>query len=134
MSNEHFSELPEEKMKLNTTKNFVKKTIKSIVNTTIKPLGIEIHKTSRKNYLDERYQKSVNEINECLSELLFTDLPRREHRVELLAKLFGTNPSEALYIINYLHKSLTLEGDVCEFGVAQGATSALLANEIKSTS
>jgi cephalosporin hydroxylase len=32
-----------------------------------------------------------------------------------------------------LNKSLKIEGDVCEFGVAQGATSALLANEIRAT-
>ena len=50
-----------------------------------------------------------------------------------MAKLIGTELSEALYLIAFLHKSLMLEGDVCEFGVAEGATSALLANEIIST-
>ena len=59
--------------------------------------------------------------------------PVPEGRSELLAKLLGTQLSEAVYIINYLHRSLKLPGDVCEFGVAQGATSALLANEIRDT-
>lgn len=59
--------------------------------------------------------------------------PVPEGRSELLAKLLGTQLSEAVYIINYLHQSLKLPGDVCEFGIAQGATSALLANEIRAT-
>ena len=36
-------------------------------------------------------------------------------------------------MLSRLHLSLSVEGDVCEFGVAQGATSAFLANEIRST-
>jgi O-methyltransferase len=59
--------------------------------------------------------------------------PVPEGRSELLAKLLGTQLAEAVYVINYLHRSLELPGDVCEFGVAQGATSALLANEIRDT-
>lgn len=59
--------------------------------------------------------------------------PAPEGRSELLAQLLGTQLPEAIYVINYLHQSLKLPGDVCEFGVAQGATSALLANEIRHT-
>ncbi len=33
----------------------------------------------------------------------------------------------------YLSKSLDISGDICEFGVAQGATSALMANEVRTT-
>jgi len=39
-----------------------------------------------------------------------------------------------MWVLAHLHQSLSLGGDVCEFGVAQGATSALLANEIRGTS
>jgi O-methyltransferase len=35
--------------------------------------------------------------------------------------------------MDYLRKVIVLGGDICEFGVAQGATSALLAYEIKDT-
>jgi hypothetical protein len=59
--------------------------------------------------------------------------PVPEGRSELLARLLGTQLAEAVYVINYLHQSLKLPGDVCEFGIAQGATSALLANEIRDT-
>ena len=54
-------------------------------------------------------------------------------RLELLGGLTGTSASEALHIVACLKKSLGSEGDVCEFGVAQGDTSALLAHEILST-
>jgi O-methyltransferase len=51
-------------------------------------------------------------------------------RPKLLARLLGTPPSEAYFIVQALHQCKDLAGDVCEFGVAQGETSALIANEI----
>jgi O-methyltransferase len=51
----------------------------------------------------------------------------------LLQKLYGTNLIEALYLIYSLQQSLDLKGDVCEFGVANGGTSTLIANELKRT-
>jgi O-methyltransferase len=59
------------------------------------------------------------------------DLPEDPARDIFLARLLGTSVPEGIYIANFLHLSLCDPGDVCEFGVAQGATSALLANEIK---
>lgn len=53
-----------------------------------------------------------------------------EIRPKLLARLLGTPPSEAYFIVLALAKTSFLDGDVCEFGVAQGETSALIANEI----
>jgi len=60
-------------------------------------------------------------------------LPRNPKRWELLARQYGTPPSEAYIIIEALAKTMNLEGDVCEFGVAQGELSAVLANEIMDT-
>lgn len=51
-------------------------------------------------------------------------------RPKLLGRLLGTPPSEAYFIVEGLARSRDLPGDVCEFGVAQGETSALIANEI----
>ena len=51
-------------------------------------------------------------------------------RAKLLARLLGTPPSEAYFIVQGLAKTRLVDGDVCEFGVAQGETSALIANEI----
>jgi O-methyltransferase len=60
-------------------------------------------------------------------------LPQNALRQKLMRKLIGTPPEEASVLLKHLHASLSLQGDVCEFGVAQGATSALLANEIANT-
>jgi hypothetical protein len=73
------------------------------------------------------------EIEELYRHFLFQDLPRREGRAELLNDLIGTTVSEAIYIIRFLHEALKVPGDICEFGVAQGATSCILATEIMST-
>lgn len=54
-------------------------------------------------------------------------------RPKLLARLLGTPPSEAYYLIQALAEACGLPGDICEFGVAQGETSALIANEIMET-
>lgn len=57
-------------------------------------------------------------------------LPDAESRIRLMARLLGTPPGEAYCIVKGLADSQPLVGDVCEFGVAQGETSALIANEI----
>jgi len=54
-------------------------------------------------------------------------------RLHLLTTLLGTPPSEAYYLVQGLAWCREVEGDVCEFGVAQGETSALIANEIAGT-
>lgn len=55
-------------------------------------------------------------------------------RAELLSRQFGTPPAEAYYILSALWQTKQVAGDVCEFGVAQGELSALIAHEILSTS
>src|SRR5471030_2166984 len=80
-----------------------------------------------------KYPPLVREMHDALRALLFPQLPERAGRAELLARLLGTGIGEAMYVLAELHASLDGPGDVCEFGVAQGATSALLANEIRAT-
>ncbi|ACB77227.1 TylF/MycF/NovP-related O-methyltransferase [Opitutus terrae] len=81
-----------------------------------------------------KYPPLVRELHEALRTLLFPQLPDCSGRAELLAKLLGTGISEASYVLAELHAAMGDDGDVCEFGVAQGATSALLANELRATS
>ena len=57
-------------------------------------------------------------------------IPVNETRVELLGRLLGTPPPEACAIVQALARTAAFEGDVCEFGVVQGETSAFIANEI----
>lgn len=61
-------------------------------------------------------------------------LPANANRWKSLSQLSGTSIPEAFFIINSLHETSKIDGDVCEFGVAQGATSALIAQEIISSS
>jgi hypothetical protein len=80
------------------------------------------------------YKSVIREIYELYRHQMFTGLPEcTDQRLRLLAKLQGTNISEAIYILNSLYNSLSLPGDICEFGVAQGLTSALMAYEILPT-
>jgi O-methyltransferase len=107
-------------------------TVKRIANK----LGVDIVRfPNRLNHLywltwkeQHRLQDAV-ELEEMYRLFVFPDLPHR-NRKETLHDLIGTSIGEALYIIRHLHLSLKVPGDVCEFGVAQGATSKLLAEEI----
>jgi hypothetical protein len=72
-------------------------------------------------------------MEQLLRATIFPDLPQRSGRPELMTQLLGTNLSEAFHLISHLNHVLNLGGAVCEFGVAQGATSALIANEIRET-
>ena len=69
----------------------------------------------------------------CYRALGLLHAPDDEHRALLMAELAGTRAGEAIHIVEYLHRAIAAPGDVCEFGVAGGATSALLASEIRAT-
>ena len=45
---------------------------------------------------------------------------------EAIVELIGTSPYEGLSILNALYKTKNVKGEICEFGIAQGATSRLL--------
>jgi len=83
--------------------------------------------------LSRAYPQLIAQMHDALRQLMFPALPALSGRVELMAKLLGTGIPEAMYLLSALHEALDDPGDVCEFGVAQGATSALLANEIRAT-
>lgn len=79
------------------------------------------------------HQNDAAELENIYREWQFPELPERPGRAGLLAKLIGTSVGEAMYILNHLHLGLRVPGDICEFGVAQGTTSRLLASEILET-
>jgi O-methyltransferase len=109
--------------------------LRRIVDSTLHPLGMHLTRfpmpvvEDNTSVLVER----AREIEGCYRDLLFPDIPERKNRPELMRELMGTSPGEAMYVLAALYRSLACPGDVCEFGVAQGATSALLANEIRGT-
>lgn len=57
-----------------------------------------------------------------------------ETRISFMKNLLGIQPSEAYYLVRLLHTTKDIERDVREFGVAQGMTSKLITNEIKTSS
>jgi O-methyltransferase len=92
--------------------------------------GSELQRMEQELLLRDIHRLDAAEIEELYRAFLFMDLPRREERARELSDLIGTTVSEAIYLIKHLHDGLMVAGDICEFGVAQGATSKLLASEI----
>lgn len=85
------------------------------------------------DYERGKYLDAVTELYALYRHAMFPDLPECGSRAGLLADLLGTQLSEAVHLLSLLRGCLHLPGDVCEFGVAQGTTSALMANEILPT-
>lgn len=96
----------------------------------LRPLRRRLVHDNELNAYRDRYMKLLAELEGCCRASILPALPPRARRFALMCALDGTQPIEGFYVLDALHRSLPLEGDVCEFGVAYGATSALLANEI----
>lgn len=93
--------------------------------------GIEIMTRQGRNNIDLEYQKLVGEYLDLLCERRSIALPPNERRIGLLSRLVGTSVGEASHILACLVATLDIPGDVCECGVGSGATSAVLANELR---
>ena len=115
----------------------LKKQIKKTINLVLKPFNYQV--TSRgiqhvlydeSTSLKRLYKGGIQQIEGYYKEYVDTNYVISNTRTELLTKLLGTETTEALYIISSLNNTSQVVGDVCEFGVAQGATSALICNEI----
>lgn len=105
------------------------------IKLILRRFNLKIERSNKigNTFTDDQLIKAVNEINALYNEFVFTNKNYDEIQISLLKKLIGTGFGEGLYLLDSLQKSLLIEGDVCEFGVAQGATSALIANELKNT-
>jgi len=111
--------------------NNVAMALKRAAKNLLANVGIEVLQARTLNGYLGKYADACAELEACYRQYVFPDLPGCNQRAALLADLRGTGLTEAMYVLRSLHLSLPLDGDVCEFGVAQGATSALLANEIR---
>ena len=108
--------------------------IKKFVKSSLRKVGYQLNSIETIKCKDDKPKELIKELYGIYRELLFKEMPLYdEAKIDLMANLLGTGISESIYIINYLNRSLKLDGDICEFGVAQGATSALMANEIRNT-
>lgn len=109
-------------------------TWKNVVQRVLGWAGYQLARADHRAHLVpiERRAETFTELEAMFRQFVFPELASTARRAELAARLEGTQTAEALYIVEYLHRSLRVPGDVCEFGVAQGTTSALLANELRS--
>ena len=117
--------------------------IRQIIDKGVSHLGYKIIRDnpifSKVDCLDidnipNKLQETIRELNQSYSKYTFNNKSSiDETECILLSRLIGTSVGEALFIINSLRRCLDLDGDICEFGVAQGATSTLMAYEIINT-
>ena len=108
----------------------------NFIRSILRHFNLKIEKSGKdgRTFTEEQQIKAIHEINSLYNEFVFfSDKKYNDSQISLLKNLIGTGYGEGLYILDTLQKSLPVEGDICEFGVAQGATSVLLANEIKDT-
>lgn len=86
------------------------------------------------DFILSRYRDLVQSLNWSMgSELAYLPDKLTDKELDIFSGLLGTETVEGLYILNAIRKTLNVEGNVCEYGVAQGATSTLIANAIAPT-
>jgi O-methyltransferase len=105
--------------------------IKKAIKKALAAMGYEVRSRTQQTVSLRNFQSLAQAYELRLNESQ-NAIVANEMRAELLGRLLGTPPSEAYFIVQALAQSQRVQGDVCEFGVAQGETSALLANEIRS--
>lgn len=101
-----------------------------VLDGTLGRVGARVMTAPEQEALDRRYASVVEQLAVAYAGHFSPPLADREGRNQLLCALRGTDVTEALHLLHHLHGALDGPGDVCEFGVAQGTTSALVANEL----
>src|SRR3984957_16399095 len=94
-------------------------------------LGLEVMTPRGRRDLERGHENVVHEYLQLLARTRALRLPNSPQRLKLLAHLVGTGVGEGSHLIVNLAAVIDLPGDVCECGVGSGATSALLANELR---
>jgi len=107
--------------------------VKRLANSILAPLGARVITKADEESIAKRYDRVVKQVIAVYEESIFPELTPRPGRHELISQLIGTEIPEAMHLLHYLQEALSGPGEVCEMGVAQGATSALIANEILDT-
>lgn len=103
--------------------------LKRAIQAVLAARGLELNRISRHDTGLANFTDLAHAYEHYLNQAGIV-VPPNEKRAKLLAGLLGTRPAEAYFIIQAIHRCLGVDGDVCEFGVAQGTTSALIANEL----
>ena len=86
------------------------------------------------NSINDKKEIALDEIiTQNLNQILNFDEKKINDLKNLLKDLIGTSLVGGLKILDSLNKTIEIDGDICEFGVAQGKTSKLIAYFIKET-
>jgi len=105
------------------------KIFKNLIRKLLKLLGYKLQKNSGPMVRRNLFSNLALAHEQLLNESEYF-IPPNKDRVQLLTSLLNLLPFHAYILVNALAKSKDFPGDICEFGVAQGATSAFIANEI----
>lgn len=108
--------------------------LKNSFKKALSVCGYQLNKTTNLSVSYSNFENLTRAYEQNLNQVNKNSILPNENRAKLLARLMGTPPSEAYFIVQALTDTKNIAGDVCEFGVAQGETSALIANEILSNS
>jgi O-methyltransferase len=112
----------------------LKRNLKNNVNRFLKISGLEISKHGSARTKDMLIAKIITDASNIYRETLLPALPEQNpESIELISELQGTSLGEGFYILNALTETIGVSGDCCEFGVAEGATSALIASAIRNS-
>jgi len=107
---------------------------KTFVRFVLEKFGYKIFKTENSLVSQHNFDNLAKGYEVLLNVVKEESLASNPKRYTLLGRLQGTPPTEAFSIVQALSRTKALQGDVCEFGVAQGETTALIANEIHESS
>jgi O-methyltransferase len=105
---------------------------KTLVNHGLKHFGLEVDRAGVAGRKDFMLIRDMREAVALYRETVLAELHELDdQQINLLIARGGTSIGEALYVLNAIQQTRTIRGDVCEFGVAQGATSRQIAYMIR---
>lgn len=107
---------------------------RQVIKRAASSLGVEVMSRKGREDVERSRLKVLDEYLRLLTKVRGIALPPNAERVPLLARLVGTGSGEGAHLLACLSEVRLLPGDVCECGVGSGATSVLLANELRNTS
>ena len=88
-----------------------------------------------KNYVDPKFEALIRHFHHLVRTYELKSIPEIDKTdIIILAALEAVPLGQGLFLIDLIHKCIHLDGDVCEFGVASGCTSKLIAHKLLPTS
>lgn len=105
------------------------------VNALLTRFGYKIlifDRNTGRTFPERQLLRALSELSALYNARVFEkELILDNEELKFLSNSMYTGFGTGLNLVEYLRQSLGCEGVVCEFGVAQGAISALLGHEIK---